>query len=241
MLPRWFEPRANLSEEDIESQFEQDFGHYRSFGAIQAILYQKGAGHLRRKRKDALRHKSQSSGSPVIEIAIPTPPPALSVDSAHGLSSSNSSTTRANLIGATESDVNMESIRRGGSESRDAAGTVRGGEPNEHVDCRAQNNHAGQRDREFEGWDPQPEITYDEVSRNGGSTDEEPSTVLWLDDCAVTGSRTRDQQLGVLNDNSPSTGKSLGLTDLPLAGVERPVPANKCRDGFRQSVGQLLN
>jgi hypothetical protein len=50
-LPSWFKSRANLTEEEIVSQYKQDFGHFRSFAAIQAMLYQRGAGHLRCKKR----------------------------------------------------------------------------------------------------------------------------------------------------------------------------------------------
>ncbi|OGE47664.1 hypothetical protein PENARI_c039G01478 [Penicillium arizonense] len=41
ILPLWFESKAALPVKDIESQFEQDFGHRRSIGAIQAMLNRK--------------------------------------------------------------------------------------------------------------------------------------------------------------------------------------------------------
>ncbi|KAJ5309347.1 uncharacterized protein N7443_001808 [Penicillium atrosanguineum] len=59
----WFEPRAHLTDKEIELEFRKDFGHSRTISAIQAILYQKGAGHLRRKKK--IRSRSMQ---PVVEV-----------------------------------------------------------------------------------------------------------------------------------------------------------------------------
>ncbi|KAJ5318611.1 hypothetical protein N7476_005031 [Penicillium atrosanguineum] len=62
-VPGWFEPRAHLTDKEIELEFRKDFGHSRTISAIQAILYQKGAGHLRRKKK--IRSRSMQS---VVEV-----------------------------------------------------------------------------------------------------------------------------------------------------------------------------
>ncbi|KAJ6033856.1 pectate lyase superfamily protein domain-containing protein [Penicillium canescens] len=69
-LPRWFESRAHLPEKEIELEFKQDFGHSRTFAAIQAKLYEVGAGKLRRKRKEEHRQNKipvEISPAPAID------------------------------------------------------------------------------------------------------------------------------------------------------------------------------
>jgi hypothetical protein len=51
-------PSKHLPEKEIELQFKQYFGHSRTFAAIQAKLYEVGAGKLRRKKKNIVTIKS---------------------------------------------------------------------------------------------------------------------------------------------------------------------------------------
>ncbi|KAI2756354.1 hypothetical protein DTO006G1_7994 [Penicillium roqueforti] len=55
-LPRWFKSRSHLPEKEVELHFKHDFGHSRTFAAIQAKLYEVGAGKLRRNKKEEHRH-----------------------------------------------------------------------------------------------------------------------------------------------------------------------------------------
>lgn len=54
-VPQWFRERKHLPQEEVEAQFEQDFGYHRSFGAIQTASYhrpkQKGHGNSRKRRR----------------------------------------------------------------------------------------------------------------------------------------------------------------------------------------------
>ncbi|KAF4230171.1 hypothetical protein CNMCM8980_005916 [Aspergillus fumigatiaffinis] len=54
-VPQWFRARKHLPQEEVEAQFEQDFGCHRSFGAIQTASYRrsktKGYGNPRKRRR----------------------------------------------------------------------------------------------------------------------------------------------------------------------------------------------
>lgn len=118
-MPQWFEPRANLPEEDIEAQFKQDFGHYRSIAAIQAMLYHLGAGHLRRKKKNKFRHKLHTSQSFAIEIAVPV------------LANESSASSNTGTSWVTAGSCIKERLVR-----RNTSGSCRNGQINERLnDC----------------------------------------------------------------------------------------------------------
>jgi hypothetical protein len=76
-VPQWFRERKHLPQEEVEAQFEQDFGYHRSFGAIQTASYhrakQKGHGNSR-KRKRTLGPDNPSQRPNTTEPASGTEP-----------------------------------------------------------------------------------------------------------------------------------------------------------------------
>jgi hypothetical protein len=71
-VPQWFRARKHLPREEVEAQFEQDFGCHRSFSAIQTASYYraKPKGYRNpRKRRRTLAADNPSHRSTTTEPA----------------------------------------------------------------------------------------------------------------------------------------------------------------------------
>jgi hypothetical protein len=86
-VPPWFRARKHLPQEEVVAQFEQDFGHHRSFGAIQTASYRrsktKGYGNPRKRRRTLPPDNSSppttaTKATPVTEPSNITPQPLAS-------------------------------------------------------------------------------------------------------------------------------------------------------------------
>jgi hypothetical protein len=83
-VPPWFRARKHLPQEEVVAQFEQDFGHHRSFGAIQTASYhrpkQKGYRNPRKRRR-TLPADNPSQRPTTTEPASVTEPPNIAPQS----------------------------------------------------------------------------------------------------------------------------------------------------------------
>jgi hypothetical protein len=83
-VPPWFRARKHLPQDEVVAQFEQDFGHHRSFGAIQTASYhrpkQKGYRNPRKRRR-TLPANNPSQRPTTTEPTSVTEPPNIATQS----------------------------------------------------------------------------------------------------------------------------------------------------------------
>jgi hypothetical protein len=94
-VPQWFRARKHLPHKEVVAQFEQDFGHRRSFGAIQTASYYrsktKGHGNPHKRRR------TLPSDNPSLQLTTTEPAPVIEPSNNLPLSLTTDSVPRVNI------------------------------------------------------------------------------------------------------------------------------------------------